>query len=688
MANETLNKQALTISYSKKIQQATDEIKALDRYLKPDSVTGKNRLEEYLDILQKHPAANNENHPSHETIQQKIQLTQFNLNLIPKPDSYPTQQKSYMERYLLAKSSLDYYTKKLAELNKQKSDSTPVEQVHSPQIIPCSPSVVLGETAIFSVDTAGLDIIHYYWMAGKQKLSGKETFSVDTQELGLGYHEVRVSLTPKRNRQKPLLISTQIEVIEAPTHFENADIQLKQNLDSVKLSCQFIEQEKTFYNWLLDSFTSNFRKVSNGNNLPEFTVNNLAAGQYRIRLGITYKGTTSRLEKRFVIDKEIRTADSQTLPLDDFVAKTAKTFAANNNQDQAHNAIIRYLLSTTFANAYQKAYDVIRDVDGQPRVNDPLYRVRSRADLQKVSDSDFFIRDFMQVQTLGGSQTSPYIIGDKYSQGLQRNGLSIIDGAAESEFSDSFDQIVDKINNTDFVKQSYHKLFHFKRLAHRDAIQLIPYAGGNSQFSGAAMRNIIINGNVIESSASLQGIFASDGVFQNLQITNNSIDVAGAHTISISGMLSGKIDGNTDLQGRLLPAEKIRLYPLRIGGGANIYVMSFYNEIGVQKGDADYYAYETIKGHQPIDDRRTRKERRNASYWKHVNLPALQALFNQTMDKVRQLNKQQQQEMRLMQVNNRTHAAIQRMQQDYKSQIQDTWNAMMLQVAEPDPINL
>ncbi len=686
MANETVNRQALATDYTKKIQQARAEIVRLDRYLKRDNQTGLNKLESYLITLQKHPAANNAQHPDHQLINNKIKATQFNLNLIARPSDFPAQQKSYIDRYDLALNNLAKYTELLANLPK---DAIPAARSNTatPHIIPRAATVTLGETAIFSVEASGLEIKHYYWMSGGQKQAGGKTFRLDTQQVSLGRHEVKVSLTLKNSQGKPpILIRTHFDVIEAPssTLFKQADIALQQKGNSITMHCGFLGQERAFYNWLADSFTSNFRKVSNGSNNPNFELNQLPAGQYRIRLGITYKGTTRRLEKRFTIGNTTKTRNDTTPSTDTFVLDVAKTFiASNSNQDSAHNAIIRYLLSTTYINSYKRAYDVIRDKNGHSRVNSPLYQVRNRGDLLSVSSSDFFIRDFMQLQTQGGSKSSPYIIGDSQSGRRQRNGLSIIDKAAESGFSDNFDQLVEKINNTPIMRQHPNKVFRFERVAHRDAIQLVPYAGNYSQFYGMAMRNVIINGNTISSTAALQGIFATDGVFQNLQITNNSIETAGKHTISISGMLSGKIDGNTDLQGNLLTADKITLYPLRIGGAANIYVMSFRNARGVKRGDADYYAYETIKGNQAIDDRRQKQDHHNASYWKNVDLLALQRLFPASFDKVKQLEKERNQLLAQMQESNATSSEIQFTRQNYHAMIKDTWNTMMLTVAEP-----
>ena len=71
----------------------------------------------------------------------------------------------------------------------------------------------------------------------------------------------------------------------------------------------------------------------------------------------------------------------------------------------------------------------------------------------------------------------------------------------------------------------------------------------------------------ISSAGQLQGIFSSDGLFMNLNITNNFLTTKGAHGIAICGMLSGSISGNKNFNKTSALADNmIELYPLRIGG--------------------------------------------------------------------------------------------------------------------------
>lgn len=101
--------------------------------------------------------------------------------------------------------------------------------------------------------------------------------------------------------------------------------------------------------------------------------------------------------------------------------------------------------------------------------------------------------------------------------------------------------------------------------AHRDAIQLIPFAHTmpREQFAAGTLFGVSMLGNYIESTGKLQGIFGSDGLFRYLKIVGNVIQTKGQHYITISGLLSGWIEDNIKPDGTHCP---IRLEPLRIGG--------------------------------------------------------------------------------------------------------------------------
>ena len=104
-----------------------------------------------------------------------------------------------------------------------------------------------------------------------------------------------------------------------------------------------------------------------------------------------------------------------------------------------------------------------------------------------------------------------------------------------------------------------------RKLAHRDHKQLIPKDYGfNQQYAGAYISYCAItNCKMYSPWSQMQGIFASDGFVKNFIATNNIIETASAHKISLC-LLDGEIHGNTDDKGNPL---EITLNGLRIGGG-------------------------------------------------------------------------------------------------------------------------
>lgn len=125
--------------------------------------------------------------------------------------------------------------------------------------------------------------------------------------------------------------------------------------------------------------------------------------------------------------------------------------------------------------------------------------------------------------------------------------------------------------------------------AHRDAIQLIPFAHTmpREQFAAGTLFGVAVLGNYIESTGKLQCVFGSDGLFRYLKVIGNVIQTQGQHYISISGLLSGWIEGNIKPDGSHCP---IRLEPLRIGGNLGegcVRILGFAE---------DEYAY------RPVDD--------------------------------------------------------------------------------------
>ncbi len=350
---------------------------------------------------------------------------------------------------------------------------------------------------------------------------------------------------------------------------------------------------------------------------------------------------------------------------EDIVTKARNAYLKNTNlPDNGHNPILVHLLLNDFSeekvksmeldNADVEAYQVLKlnpvMKARAEKIKDPKIRQATldryhygatgapqvvagiRFPVSELKGTDFFIRDYLQVQGSGGSKDAPW----------QVSGLTINDGAQISSFQKRFDDIVREINKG--ISKEDKPLGLFRTIAHRDAIQLIPveYRNNNTlridQKLGATMRYIEVNDNKISSVGELQGIFATDGIFQELSIVNNTIDTQGGHHITIVGMLSGTIDGNKSSNG-LLPESKIKLHPVRVGGELNIYIMGFNNK----KGDTNHYAYiKPIKGKQKITDLRdVHPSTTGATFWKNVHIPTLQStsasLLNRTLTHFRQV---------------------------------------------------
>lgn len=291
-----------------------------------------------------------------------------------------------------------------------------------------------------------------------------------------------------------------------------------------------------------------------------------------------------------------------------FIQSLADGFnSSGGNQDYAHNAILKELLEGKYStipstDPNAAAYQTVRQnlsaalywirnqqqmtsvFNGLPMATDADKRRFPRLNLsEKRVGKNFFIRDFMQVLSAGN---------------LSVANLVAVDDGVYSAFARDFDRLVSSINAYQQEQRRTHRVLPYLSMAHRDGIQLIPErtADGINQFAGAVMSNVSVSGNVIYSDGALQGIFASDGAFRNLHIRNNHLQIGGKHTITISGMLSGSIMGNTDINNNPLADEKITMYPLRLGGGANIYVLSFSNKPSIRPNDPRYYAYEPLLG--------------------------------------------------------------------------------------------
>ena len=447
--------------------------------------------------------------------------------------------------------------------------------------------------------------------------------------------------------------------------------------------CEFQGMHNAYFYWQVE-FNDAFPIRVKGLNRPQIDITPWDGKEYRIRLFVTYRGENIYFEADHLVaesesfeaqDLEVadsgvavvlgpdvlntgveELAETTTTSSDTFnfnsrdeealILTAAAVFRKNQNQDLAHNAILTFLLKSvsTLQEGHEPAYEAMKR-----GLNHPLHHVRKSSGLSKVKNSDFFIRDFLMLHTQGGESA-----GDP----IMLKNISIFDGAVDSDFSYEFNLLVDQINERNEEAGLRHDVKYFDQLAHRDGLQLIPKSASVNQFMGATMSHVTLRSNTIESQGALQGIFASDGSFRNLHIINNRISTAGAHTIAIAGMLSGKISGNYITAADAGPSPKATLYPLRIGGGANIKVLSFSNKQGLSEDDEGYYEYEEIEGDQVLNDLRSvkpRVSRGTATYWHDVDLPKLQSLYPATYARVRRLG-------------------------DWPHEIPRAWNSLMQQV--------
>lgn len=181
-----------------------------------------------------------------------------------------------------------------------------------------------------------------------------------------------------------------------------------------------------------------------------------------------------------------------------------------------------------------------------------------------------------------------------------------------------------------------NKLYFDK--AHRDGIQLIPEVfnqGYNLRYCLSALRDIKINHNHIISENHLQGIFASDGTFHNLEVKHNMIKTRSAHYITFAGLISGRFSNNVDHTGAPCP---ILLQPARVGGNkgglGNDYIVSFRNA-------AD--DYKIITGSNTFsknftDNRRgDRQKKENDRYWYDLDLAGFMFRCAQTKPNEKQM---------------------------------------------------
>ena len=159
---------------------------------------------------------------------------------------------------------------------------------------------------------------------------------------------------------------------------------------------------------------------------------------------------------------------------------------------------------------------------------------------------------------------------------------------------------ISKINITD-------QRIYGNDVGHMDAIQLIPPAKTDpvaktadgspcrmeDQMAGAMLENVYIDHcQITAEQAALQVVFASDGMFKNVHIINNTIITQAAHLITLNGLLSGRIRGNKLISLGKSPA-RVQLYSTRIGGSLAeeglVWLLSFApsNDLSYEALDTD-----------------------------------------------------------------------------------------------------
>ncbi len=130
--------------------------------------------------------------------------------------------------------------------------------------------------------------------------------------------------------------------------------------------------------------------------------------------------------------------------------------------------------------------------------------------------------------------------------------------------------------------------------AHRDGLQLIPPPlFPRSQYAGATQEGVSVWCNHFRSRGKMQCIFSSDGTHKGLEVIGNVMETAGQWFIALRGVLDARIESNEISDGRPAP---IWFGNLRIGGGANVYILSFANglEYMPYQDMVDEYAWSAV----------------------------------------------------------------------------------------------
>ncbi len=270
------------------------------------------------------------------------------------------------------------------------------------------------------------------------------------------------------------------------------------------------------------------------------------------------------------------------------IKQIAITFRESNSGrriDIAHNAIFKELLK-------DPRFRNLPNRNGRPW---PLYRIIGNATPPAAGSviNQPFILDAMNIST----------------SNILLQGYTVKDAIFDTEFVPEFDTIVKMIN--DFNGNPANRILpSFKDVAHRDAFQLIPQdrsiSRSWSQYAGARLKAVTLKDISIHSPGSLQGIFSSDGAYENLHFENIRVDTQSKHGITILGYLSGTVDLRNDDGSQ----TEVELLPLRLGGGTNIYVTDFAAGSSYQYGNV----VAGTQGNVAIKDNRQAKTKPGTYY--------------------------------------------------------------------------
>ena len=269
--------------------------------------------------------------------------------------------------------------------------------------------------------------------------------------------------------------------------------------------------------------------------------------------------------------------------------------------DHVHDTILKSLIAST---------QYFREQAAIPTIYSPLGIIKGQESLNRLIHLHF--------QKYQGYNTSrsTFIRDCLHIRGpVHLNGIHISDRFPHSgmgrEFSHMVNQINHKINawinvrglfRATRFKQWIKQVPPISRLAHRDAIQIIPpnmALGTIGRYEGAWIDKVRITNCKITSSTSLQGIFSSDGMIRSIYINNAMISVKGEHAVTLAGVMSGRFHNVIDGYNNTV---KVKLLPLRLGGGKlNINILNF------KRGGN--FQYDAVEGRNVEDLRFTPRPR-------------------------------------------------------------------------------